>query len=76
MAPLARGGLFCLWAARFFEEMRGVWESKRGACRLRGTCAWRAEFGSECAGIRSPIKLGDPDWNDARLLVFALACAA
>jgi len=54
----------------------GGGEGMRGACRLRGTCAWRAEFGGEGAGIRSPIKSGDPDWDDARLLVLALACVA
>jgi len=76
MAPLARGGFFVCGLRVFLGRCAGFGEGKRGACRLRGICAWRAEFGSEGAGIRSPIKSGDPDWDDARLLVLALACAA
>jgi len=76
MAPLARGGFLFAGCAFFGGDARGLGEGKRGACRLRGTCARHAEFGGEGAGIRSPIKSGDPDWGDARLLVLALACAA
>jgi len=74
--PRARGAFLFAGRAFFGGRRAGFEEGKRGACRLRGTCAWRAEFGGECAGTRSPIKSGDPDWGDVRLLVLALACAA
>jgi len=76
MAPLrARGALF-VGRAFFWGGVRVWGRQARRLQAARGTCAWRAEFGGEGAGIRSPIKSGDPDWDDVRLLVLALACAA